>query len=311
MRRLLLLGWIMTAGALYADINDDVWSGDDTSVFDTPPNDREDEVNGPFFVRAGFDLVGNAEFSKGAYKGEKFRFSEFDLDGSAVIYYNECKREGFAFTLGYSRYNLDWHQNPFFHEKNFNVISTGIGFFSHRLDRWDWKGLVKMNFDPCHLNFQDYVNWDLMVWGRYDLGCNWGFHTGFYALTGMKIDRVYPIIGFDWTINERWKLNAIFPMNFSVIYTYDCHWSFALASRIWDVRRRAGQDEPLPKALWEYRNVGVELAANYKMSGWNFNAHVGYATGGRLKISDRHRSHSHRLNFNAAPYVGGEVAYNF
>ena len=307
--RMTLLAMLLAAGILHADINDDVFSGDSISLFDTNPDDKSEE-DGPFFVRAGFDCVGKAKFSE-KFNGEKFRFSEYDIDGSMVIYYNECKREGFALTLGYSHYNLDWHHNPFFHEKNFNMISTGLGFFSHRLCSWDWKGLVKMNFDPCHLNFQQYVNWDFMVWGRYDLGYNFGFHTGFYALTGMKIDRVYPIIGLDWTINDEWKVNAIFPLNFSVIYTLDCNWSFTLASRIWDVRCRAGQDEPLRQALWEYRNVGVELGANFKHSGLNFNAHVGYSTGGRLKISDRHRDHSHRLNFNGAPYVGGEAAYNF
>lgn len=309
MRKLLLMG-IMSISVLQADINDDVFSGDDTSVFDNPPNITTDE-KGPFFVRAGFDIIGKSEFNKGAYKGEKFCFAEYDIDGSAVIHYNECKREGLAVTLGYSHYNLQWHNNPFFHTKNFNVISTGIGFFSHRLERWDWKGLVKMNFDPCHLNFQNYVNWDLMVWGRYDLGYNWGFHTGFYALTGMKIDRVYPIIGLDWTINEQWKINAIFPLNFSVIYTWDCNWSFSLASRIWDIRCRVGQDEPLSKGLWEYCNVGIELATNYQYRGWNINAHLGYSTGGRLILSDRHRHHTHRYNFNAAPYLGGEAAYNF
>ena len=309
MRR--LLGMILITGVVLADINDDVFSGDDVSTFDLSPDESETE-NGPFFVRSGFDVIGRAEFSNNApTSNNKVTFSEYDVDGTSVIAYNECKKEGLALTLGYSLYHLGWDHNPYFSEKNFNVITVGVGFFSHRCSSWDWKGLVKMNFDPCHLNFQDYVNWDLMLWGRYEIGDKWGFHTGFYALTGMKIDRVYPIIGLDWTPNEHWKVNAIFPLNFSVIYTLDGNWSFALASRVWDVRRRVGEDEPLSKGLWEYRNVGIEFACDYKYCGWNVNAHAGYATGGHLKISDRHRSHSKRLNFNAAPYVGGEVAYNF
>lgn len=307
--RTALLGLLAIAGCLSADLNDDVFSGDDASTFDLSPESIE--ANGPFFLRSGFDVTGKSKFTNSPYKGDKFKFAEFDIDGTYIFAYDECNKEGLTATVGYSRYHLDWNNNPYFDESDFNMISVGLGFFSHRLWNWDWKGSVKMNFDPDHLNFQNYVTWDLLLWGRYQIIDNWGFHAGVLALTGMKIDRIYPIIGLDWTINDRWKINAIFPVNFSVIYTLDCNWSFALASRLWDVRQRVGKSEPESRGLWEYRNVGIELAANYNVSGWNFNVHGGYTTGGRLKISDSHRHHSHRMNFNATPYVGGEVAVNF
>lgn len=303
------MGLAMAAGCLHADINDDVFSSNDTSTFDQSPQERNSP--GPYTLRASFDIVGKAKFTNRPFKGEKFRFSEYDIDANAVVYHNECRKEGIFLGAGYTRYDLDWNENPYFDENDYDMVSVSAGFYSHRLYNWDWKGSVKMNFNPDHLNFNDYVTWDLLLWGRYELASDWGFHAGFLVLTGMKIDRVYPIVGLDWTINEHWKVNAIFPLNFSVIYSLDCNWSFALASRFWDVRQRTGKTEPLSRAVWEYRNIGGELSANYKVGGWNFNAHVGYTSGGRLKISDRHLNHSHKLNFAGSPYVGAEVAYNF
>lgn len=303
------LAFIATTAVLRADFNDDVFSANDTSTFDLRPGAEESQ--GPFTVRASFDAIGKAHFNKRHYRNQELQFSEYDVDTSWIFYYNPCRKEGLGLEIGYSHYNLNWGQNPYFDAEEFNMVSVGASFFTARAWRWEWKGFAKMNFNPDHDNLQNYMTWDLMVWGRFELATDWGMHTGILALTGMKIDRVYPIIGFDWTPNEYWKISAVFPTNVSIIYSPNCYWAFALQSRFWDVRQRVGKDENLSKAIWEYRNVGAELALTYRNLGWTLNVHAGYTTGGELKIYNHNKAHSHKMDFEAAPYAGAEVAYNF
>lgn len=308
--RYALLGLMTISTSLSADLADDAFGADDTSTYDETPGVPED-AKGPFLVRVSYDAVGKAKFDKKPFKGEKFRFSELNIDASAIFYYNPCYKEGLVATLGWQNDCLDWKQNPYFHEKYFNWLSFGLGAFTSRAAGWDWKAVIKLNIDPHHLNIQEYVAWDFLLWGRYELNCNWGVHAGVLALTGMKIDRVYPIIGLDWKINDRWTLNLVYPTNLSLIYQYTCNWSFALAGRFWEVRHRAAKHEPLDKALWVYRNAGLELATNYIWNRFSINAHVGYTFGGVLKIANRHYNNKKNIDFEGAPYAGIEGNYNF
>lgn len=296
--------------SLSADFNDDVFSADDTSTFDLSPGGVENN-QGPVTIRASFDYVGEANFTRHPMRHEKIQFSEYDLDGSLVFYYNPCRKEGVALQAGFTRYNVDWKQNPYFDENEYNMFSVGLGFFTARAWRWEWKGLAKVNFNTDHWDVQRYSTFDFLLWGRFELATDWGFHAGALALTGMKIDRVYPIFGLDYTLNPCWKFNAIFPLNFSVIYTPSDMWAFSLQSRFWDVRQRTGRHEPLCRAVWEYRNFGAELGATFKRGGFTANAHAGYTFGGTLKIYSHNTNNSKRFKFDGAPYVGGEVAYNF
>lgn len=308
--RLALIGLMAFTGPLLADLNDESFGANDITAFDANP-DAPLEEQGPFVIRAAYDYIGKAEFDKHPYKNQKFRFSEVDVDASAVFYYNPCYKEGWVATLGWTQDDLDWNQNPFFHQKKFQQVSLGLAAFTSRAENWDWRAVAKANIDPEHLNFQEYLTWDFLVWGRYKLNCDWGVHFGLLALTGMKIDRVYPIIGFDWTISRKWTLNAVFPTNISLLYKYSCNWTFNLAARFWEVRHRTSENQPLPRAVWIYRNAGIELGTTYKWKGWLANIHAGYAVGGKLKIANKHYRHKHNLNFNGSPYAGGEISYNF
>lgn len=305
-----LLGFSLAVNLLSADLNDESLGAYDQSTFDADPNAPAEE-QGPFTVRVAYDYVGKAEFDKKPYKNQKFRFSELDVGASAVFYYNPCIKEGLVAMLDWSQDDLDWNQNPFFHQKKFQQVSLGFAAFTSRAENWDWRAVVKANIDPEHLNFQQYLTWDFLVWGRYKINCNWGAHFGILALTGMKIDRVYPIIGFDWRVSDKWMVNAVFPTNISVVYKYTCNWDFNLAARFWEVRHRTNEDQPLPKALWIYRNWGIEIGTTYRWKGWLANIHAGYTVGGKLKIANKHYDHKRNLDFGGAPYAGAEISYNF
>lgn len=264
----------------------------------------------PFTVDVLGDYIGKAKVHD-CNKGH-LTFITGTADLNFVYYYNECCQEGANAALAYQRTFLDWTTNPYFTEKNFDTLSLILGAFTKRLPDWLWKAQVSINFDNLeHWNFDDYMNYDMLLWGRYDYCENIGIHIGFLAQTGMKIDRVYPIIGIDWTCGK-WKLNAIFPMNISAVYSFTPEWSVAVAGRFFDQRHRVREDEYLSEGLWHYQGGGAELAVNYSPDTWlSANVHAGYSLGGHLKIADRHYHHGHRLRVDGAPYAGAEVIINF
>ncbi len=119
--------------------------------------------------------------------------------------------------------------------------------------------------------------------GEYDYSKNIGVHVGFLGWTGLKIDKILPILGFDWTFCEKWTLNAVFPVNVSLVYAYNDKLSFAAAGRFFWNRHRIEKHALLSEGIWEYRNSGAELAVNYALKNFAaLNLHAGYTFGGML-----------------------------
>jgi hypothetical protein len=188
-------------------------------------------------------------------------------------------------------------------------LSFTFTTFSQRLHNWLWMASLTANWEPRFNNFSEYTNYDLLFWGRYACNRDFNMHIGFFAQTGMKIDRIYPVIGFDWLINPKWKLNAIFPLNISVVYTINDNWNAALAGRLFDLRYRLGSHEK--RALLQYRNCGAELAINYERKHFSANIHGGVTTGGQFKLSNRHNKNKRHFDMEPAGYCGGEAVVKF
>lgn len=134
----------------------------------------------------------------------------------------------------------------------------------------------------------------------------------------MKIDRIFPIIGLDWKINEKWQLNLVYPLNISVVYQINECWSAALAGRLFNLRYRFGSHECIEyhkhhfkKGLFQYRNNGAELAINYEKKNYSFNAHAGMTFGGQFILSNKHNKHKSHFDIDPAGYVGGEAVVKF
>ncbi len=302
-----LLACFTSTTLLYADFDTDSYGNEEMVQ-------PEEKVAGPFKIEANYDGAAKADFRESALEGQNLRFATGSIAGSFVFYYNPCYKEGAVVALGYVDTLIDWNHNPFFDQDRFHTARVALGGFSERVKRWNWQAQVAVNINTDHWNLADYSTYDLLLWGRYQWLCNpdIGLHIGFLAETGMKIDRIYPIVGFDWKINSCWKINAIFPINFSVVYNWTNNLALSVGSRFFDVRYRAGKDQPLPMALVEYRSVGAEAGVTYTYAPWfNANLHAGYILGGSLKISDRHHMHGRHFKFRSSAYVGGEVDVKF
>lgn len=266
----------------------------------------------PFFIQAYADSISKAKISKSPFKGQHLTFNEVEATITATYLFNPAYCEGLYASLGYDLTNCDWKDNIFFNDKHFHTAIFSLGAISGRLPGWFWNTYGSINMDIDHFNFNDYTTYDFMLWGRYTYSCNVGLHIGVLALTGLRIYHVYPIVGFDWRINHCLKLNAVFPMNISLIYMLDPNWSIAIAGRFWDSRHRANKHAPLPKGIFNYRNYGAEFAINYDYNSWmRTNIHAGYTFGGILKIADKDNDKKLNLDFDGAPYFGAEFELKF
>lgn len=265
----------------------------------------------PLSLSSTFDGIRKSDINKGYFKEDSVEFAEGNIELDLVYYYNPTYIEGATVGLGYTATYIRWENNPWFDQTHFHTVSLILGGFSKRLERWLWKGQVSINVDANEWDISEYTNYDLLLWGRYEYWDNVGIHIGFLAETGMKMDRVYPIIGFDWTLSRSWKLSLVYPVNISLDYIYNCNWSFALASRFFDSRFRVKKNQGYSRALVRYSNVGGEFAIKFDDAYMTANIHFGYTFGGRLRIASRHNRHPHNYDLDASAYGGAEVTIKF
>lgn len=270
-----------------------------------------EEDKHPFRISTHGDWIQRCDIDKRGFHHQHVQFYTSTVQAEGVVYYNECHGEGIGLGVGYINSRFDWNHNPYFNTTNLDQVSFTISAFSERLENWVWHGQLTANWEPRYQNFWDYTNYDIILWGKYAYRDRVNLHFGFLAQTGMKIDRIYPILGFDWIICEKWKLNLIFPLNISLVYSINPYWSAALAARIWDIRYRFGKNQRLNKALLEYRNQGVELAINYGKGHFAANVHAGLTLGGKFKISNHRHEASRHFDMDSAAYVGGEAVVKF
>lgn len=312
-----LAGVILSAGALWVndvqgELNTDDYASQIMVVQSISPDQEED--NRPFSVSLTVDGTGKADFEhehcKKKLKNVQFAIAE--LEGTGVFYYNPACHEGLFATLGYTYTLIDW-KNPYVDQNNFNTVSFGMGGFSKRLSDWTWQGQVVVNADVTHFEFADYFTFNMILAGRYAYNPCLGLHVGLIVLTGYRIDHVYPIVGVDWKISDKWWVNAVFPLNVSLLYKFTDRWSVEIAGRAYEERHRVGKHNHYSRGLVEYYSTGMELGVNYASCQETVkgNIHIGEGFGGLVKVSDQRHRNGHRFRFKAAPYVGGYLAVKF
>lgn len=298
---------------LFAELNVDDYTTERLVVKEAQ---EQEEDNRPFSVSIDFNGTGKAKFEHKKCRPHlnDVQFAIASLDASMVFYYNPHCKEGLLATASYTYTKIKW-ENPFFKQNQFDTVSLGIGGFTERADRWLWQAQVLLNADVDYFEASQNLYWNLVLSGRYAYSDTVGLNIGFIAFTGMKIDRIWPIIGFDWQINDCWKLNLVYPLNVALVYAWNSEWSLAVAGRAFDERHRVGKAKrhPWDRGLLEYRATGVEGSIRYHSCNgtWQAELHAGEILGGRVKVSNRHHRRIHRFNFKSAPYVGGEVAAKF
>lgn len=287
------------------------WSDVNIDLEDLGAQDIQEDDLGPLNIQFFGDYIGKAGVRCPGKHDLTFATAQADVN--FVYYYDECNKEALTVGVSYMWTRLDWRLNPFFTQRDVDTASINLGAFTQRLPGWTWRAQVSANFDNLeHWNFSDYMNYDLLLWGRYEYCKNIGVHIGFIQFTGMKIDRFYPIFGIDWTYDDNWKLNLVFPTDLALVYTINPCWNVAIAARFFNQRHRMREHQFFPEALWFYTTSGTEFAINYSPTcRIKANIHGGYNFGGHLKVANRHYHDGHRMRLDGAPYGGAEVDINF
>jgi len=299
-----LTALLLTASCLHGDIEGGDFGGEQIA-------DPAEHKGRPFMLKFQGDYLGKAKFKK-HFDDSKIEYNESLGEFTGVFYHNDRFNEGLFAQINYNNVEMNWNRNIFFSQKSFDSIGLTLGFFSQRLCNWIWQGAVTVNIDAHGRKFTEYSNYDFFLWGRNAYSDNLGIHFGLIAWTGMKLDHVLPIIGFDYIYCDKWMFNAVFPVNLSVAYAFNKCFNVAIGARAFYNRFRVSQHENLSRGVWEYQNRGIEIGANYN---WEdrvkINVHVGHAGGGRVKVCTRHNNHHKTLYFDSSAYVGGEASYSF
>lgn len=265
----------------------------------------------PFSLNVYFDGIEPAKIDKGFFEGDEVRFCEAEVELGMVFYYCPAYSEGANIALSYTATYLHWSENPFFEQDHFNTLTLSLGGVTKRLQDWLWRGQFDINYDIGSGFMGQYLFYDMLLWGRYSYSKNIGLHVGFLGQTGMGLDRVWPILGADWQMSKKWKINLVYPVNIALEYTLNKTWSLALAIRNFNSRHRVKKDESNAKSLVRYQNSGAEFAVKYEGLGMTANVHAGTTLGGDYRIANAQNSNPHHYKLRPSGYVGGEINVKF
>ena len=265
----------------------------------------------PYSFQSHLDVVAPCKIKKSHFhKGDKLSFAETDIAIGTIVCFQPDIKEGARVGLAYTLTYLNWHENPYYDQNHFDTLSINLSAFTSRLENWFWRTQFSINMNTQEWSLP-FTNYDWLVWGRYEYCKDVGLHFGFWAQTGMRMDRVYPIVGFDWKISEKWMLNVVYPVNISLQYSITDRWYVSLAGRAFDSRQRLKKRSAYHKALIRYQNTGAELLLGYTSANITGNIHVGTTLGGKYRIADSHNHHAENLCLGASAYAGGEVDVSF
>ncbi len=241
-------------------------------------------------------------------------------DAHAFGYYSHFwnQKNAVSLQLGYTYMQLDWDKSARgIEQSNFHLGLASVAIVSNALDKWRFILNLGMTVDTTTFDFGHSSVYYTLLWGRYAFLKNVGVHTGFFGFTGVHTTYLLPVIGFDFQINSQWKLNAIFPLDFSLSYNFNSSWEAALSWASfggpyrypWRVNGGEGR---FRDAVIEVNANGLEVDLNYNYkrnlfagigAGWNF--------GGWILVRDHNGHHGKYYDFNTAPYVQANLAITF
>ena len=269
----------------------------------------------PVHLDTEFRDVSSAKFYTHSVKGSHAEYQ----DAHAFLYYSHylTPDNALSWKVGYSFLDFNWLKNPRFKENDYHFVNASLGWVSTSIQDWRWILATGASVDAQTFNFgQSGVYYGLM-WGRYHFSDTIGMHMGCAGYVGVRNGYLLPIIGIDWRTGKHWKFNGIFPVNLSIEYLFNQHWSTSLEVAAFGrpyrfpMRIHGGKDGS-HNGIFEVYSKGVELDLKFQTGrciyasvggGWNF--------GGWILIKDRHNNHGKYYKYNGAPYAQGKLEFTF
>lgn len=260
-------------------------------------------------IKGRYDITAETKLTGNELTYRHFRFGE----GEAAIslLHRATPSLGYSISLGYQNTLLNWDENPFFDRDLYHNGYLSFGVKHEPSPCWTWQAEVSVNVDLEI--FGDHSTLFLYGgWGRFEFNDSLSTSVGFIGRSGIHQDRFWPVIGFEYNINDKWAINCIYPVNLSVIYNINSSFSLAVVAHVINNRHRIGPNEPLSNGIWEYRNTGVELALKYEMDPiLSANIHIGVLAQGDLKITNPNDKHPTYLDSAPTGYAGAAASVRF
>lgn len=262
----------------------------------------------PIHVGGNAIFLGNAnvDLKNGPHSGNL----SFNKENAFLYCFLPINKESYFLPrIEWNTFHLDWNQNPKFTETRFYFVQFALTFLSIGLEKWRWIARADYNIDIKHFsNPKSYGLFSALLWGTHEFYEKWHYHIGAFGYTGFDGQEVYPIIGFDYTFNNHWFVQAVFPINYSVEYSFNKQWRLSLKARPLKERFRAGKFEPQPRSVFSYSSMGAEFNLHYeKFLQLEIEFFAGYNFGGDFYIKDRNGNNPLYTYIEGAPYAGASL----
>jgi hypothetical protein len=263
----------------------------------------------PIHIGGNGIAIGNAdlEIKKSGTQDGVLSFNKANL--FLYCFLPISKTSYFLPRVEWNTFNLDWKKNPKFQDTYFNYIQFALTFLTIGIEKWRWIARAEYNVDVKHFSHgKTYGLFSALLWGTYQIHRKWHYHVGAVGYTGFEGQEIYPIIGVDYSPNKKWMFQAVFPVTYSIEYSFNKEWRLSLKGRPLKERFRAGKLEPQPRSVFSYSSMGAELNLHYeKFLNLEIELFGGYNFGGSFYIKDRNGRNSLYTNVQGAPYGGASI----
>ena len=253
-----------------------------------------------------FAGVAPASIDKKGFRGSNLKYAE----GAGAIFINAYPAEDHAlsFEFGYGYMNLDWDKNPAFKQTQFNDGVFSIGYITTAMDQWRWVVNLGVHANLDHFSLSNNTFYSGMIWGRLAYSQPLGIHIGVVGQSGVKSTYLFPILGLDWHFHTKWKINAVFPLDYSIHYLFAKHFSAALSYRSFGgwyrSFHRVGKKEMSPKSTVSIHGNGVDFGVYFNSHHLSAGVFGGANFGGWILLRNSHGAKPTYFHFDAAAYGG-------
>jgi len=238
---------------------------------------------------------------------ERLGFAETDARAGYVF---PCGCAMYSVAAGYQKTWITLENVYLFDRTDFQNAYVTLGGKVFEGD-WTYQGEFQFNADVdlggkrCYLYF--YGGWATYAY----LPCL-SMSAGFIGRSGLRQDKFWPVLGFEWNINSQWEIHAVYPVNISVLYRPIKPLAIGLTTRFINSRHRLNKDDIIPSGILEYRNAGEELGITYSPAPFfSINGHVGYMFRPDLQISNTWGEVLTDLKADGSFYAGGNILFRF
>ena len=250
-----------------------------------------------------------AKLDEPGREGEKIAFASSRLRASYSHPLSE--KSNVLVSLAHSGAEINWKENPNFRENKFATLDLALVGQSMKVPHWFLQGALLTKVDTDAWNFSRYALYQGFMWGRYSYSKLFGVHVGLSGTSGLRKDKVFPILGIDYSPNAKWKFQVIFPMDLSAKYKMSERWSLAAGAKSFRARHRLHKRENISQGIFEYRSYGSELSLNYEIQNFMAKIHSGMNFGGDLKISNSKGKDSIFYKYKSSVFFGSQLSYTF